>query len=313
MHSHSTSDPHPTHMTAIPQQSPLHAPHRNRKFPRRILPGFGFSLSYTLIYLTVIVLLPMIGLGVRAFQPFWTMEFSAAAAKIWKDIAAPTVLASYWCSFGISFFAAALNGVFGVLLAWALVRYKFPGRRLIDALVDLPFALPTAVAGIALSALYAKTGWIGKPIFEWTGFQIAYTQVGIFVALTFIGLPFVVRTVQPVIEDLALEYEEAAASLGASRWYTLRRVVLPAIFPAMLTGSVLAYGRAIGEFGSVIFIAGNKPGQTQITPWIIVEKLEQFNYSGAAALGFVMVGASFVILLGVNLIHAWQARRTGRH
>jgi len=269
---------------------------------RHILPGFGLSLGYTLLYMGLIVLIPMSALAMRIFSGSWE--------HFWQTVTDPRVVASYRVSFGLSFLAALLNGVFGVMAAWVLARYRFPGRRILDAMVDLPFALPTAVAGIALTAIYAPNDWIGA-LLEPHGIRIAFTQIGIFIALTFIGFPFVVRTVQPVILQLSAELEEAAACLGANRWQTFRRVIFPALLPSILTGVTLAYGRAVGEFGSVVFIAGNIPFETEITPLLIISKLEQYDYSGAAALGFVMLCASLVILLISNGLQAWNNSRNG--
>lgn len=269
---------------------------------RHILPGFGLSLGYTLLYMGLIVLIPMSALAMRVFSGSWE--------QFWQTITDPRVVASYRVSFGLSFLAALLNGVFGVIAAWVLARYRFPGRRILDAMVDLPFALPTAVAGIALTAIYAPNDRIGA-LLEPYGIRIAFTQIGIFIALTFIGFPFVVRTVQPVILQLSAELEEAAACLGANRWQTFRRVIFPALLPSILTGVTLAYGRAVGEFGSVVFIAGNIPFETEITPLLILSKLEQYDYSGAAALGFVMLCASLVILLISNGLQAWNNSRNG--
>lgn len=269
---------------------------------RHVLPGFGLSLGYTLLYMGLIVLIPMSALAMRVFSGSWE--------QFWQTVTDPRVLASYRVSFGLSFLAALLNGVFGVMAAWVLARYRFPGRRILDAMVDLPFALPTAVAGIALTAIYAPNDWIGA-LLDPYGIRIAFTQIGIFIALTFIGFPFVVRTVQPVILQLSAELEEAAACLGANRWQTFRRVIFPALLPSILTGVTLAYGRAVGEFGSVVFIAGNIPFETEITPLLIISKLEQYDYSGAAALGFVMLCASLVILLISNGLQAWNNSRNG--
>jgi sulfate transport system permease protein len=269
---------------------------------RHILPGFGLSLGYTLLYMGLIVLIPMSALAMRVFSGSWE--------HFWQTVTDPRVVASYRVSFGLSFLAALLNGVFGVIAAWVLARYQFPGRRILDAMVDLPFALPTAVAGIALTAIYAPNDWIGA-LLEPYGIRVAFTQIGIFIALTFIGFPFVVRTVQPVILQLSAELEEAAACLGANRWQTFRRVIFPALLPSILTGVTLAYGRAVGEFGSVVFIAGNIPFETEITPLLIISKLEQYDYSGAAALGFVMLCASLVILLISNGLQAWNNSRNG--
>jgi sulfate transport system permease protein len=269
---------------------------------RHILPGFGLSLGYTLLYMGLIVLIPMSALAMRVFSGSWE--------HFWQTVTDPRVVASYRVSFGLSFLAALLNGVFGVMAAWVLARYRFPGRRILDAMVDLPFALPTAVAGIALTAIYAPNDWIGA-LLEPYGIRVAFTQIGIFIALTFIGFPFVVRTVQPVILQLSAELEEAAACLGANRWQTFRRVIFPALLPSILTGVTLAYGRAVGEFGSVVFIAGNIPFETEITPLLIISKLEQYDYSGAAALGFVMLCASLLILLISNGLQAWNNSRNG--
>jgi sulfate transport system permease protein len=268
---------------------------------RRVLPGFGLSLGFTLTYLSLIVLIPLSAVFVKTASLSWDAFVQA--------VAAPRVLASYRLSFGAALLAAAINTVFGLMLAWSLVRYSFPGKRLIDALVDLPFALPTAVAGIALTALYAKNGWIGQYL-EPLGIKVAFTPLGVLVALVFIGLPFVVRTVQPVLEDLDTEIEEAAACLGARRWQTVRRVVLPALFPALATGFALAFARAVGEYGSVIFIAGNLPMVSEITPLIIITKLEQYDYVGATAVAAVMLVISFALLLVINGLQHWSERRT---
>ena len=270
---------------------------------RRVLPGFNLSLGYTLVYLSLIVLIPLAATFLKTAS--LTLE------QFWAVTTSPRVLASYKLSFGASLIAAAINAVFGLLFAWSLVRYKFPGKKLIDALVDLPFALPTAVAGIALTALYAKNGWMGSWL-EPLGIQVAFTRLGVLMALIFIGLPFVVRTVQPVLEDLDTELEEAAASLGAHRWDTFRIVVFPALYPALLTGFALAFARAVGEYGSVIFIAGNIPLESEITPLLIISKLEQYDYAGATAIAVVMLLFSFVLLLAINGLQAWAAKRTGR-
>jgi sulfate transport system permease protein len=269
-----------------------------------VLPGFGLSMGYTLLYLSIIVLLPVAAVFIRTSELSWS--------EFWATISAPRVVASYKLSFGASLIAAAINAVFGLMLAWALVRYSFPGRKIVDALVDLPFALPTAVAGIALTALYARNGWIGQYLEGVLGIKVAYTPLGVMVALVFIGLPFVVRTAQPILEDLEVELEEAAASLGARRWQTFRYVVLPVLVPALLTGFALAFARAVGEYGSVIFIAGNMPMVSEITPLIIITKLEQFDYLGATAVASVMLVASFLILLVINLLQGWTDRRAGR-
>ena len=275
-----------------------------KKRPWFVLPGFGLSLGITITYVTLVVLIPMAALFIKALHGGW--------GGFWAAVLEPRVVASYRLSFGLSLLAAVINGFFGLLVSWALVRYNFPGRRLMDSLVDLPFALPTAVAGLALTSLYVPNGLIGHLLFQYWGVKVAYTPWGILLALMFVGFPFVVRTLQPVVGDLSLELEEAAACLGASRWITLRRVVFPAIFPALLTGVTLAFGRAVGEFGSVVFISGNLPFKTEITPWMITTKLEEYDYNGAAAIGFVMVLASFVLLGLVNLLQWWNARHMGR-
>jgi sulfate transport system permease protein len=270
---------------------------------RRVLPGFGLSLGFTLAYLSLIVLIPLSAVFIKSAGMGWQAFLDAATS--------PRVVASYELSFGASLLAAAINVVFGLILAWSLVRYTFPGKKLVDALIDLPFALPTAVAGISLTAIYAKNGWVGQ-FLEPLGIQVAFTPLGILIALTFIGLPFIVRTVQPIIEDLDAEFEEAAASLGASRIETFRRVVFPALLPALLTGFALAFARAVGEYGSVIFIAGNIPFVSEITPLMIITKLEQCDYEGATAVASVMLIVSFVLLLVINGLQAWTSRRTGR-
>jgi sulfate transport system permease protein len=268
-----------------------------------VLPGFGLTLGYTILYLSLIVLLPLVALVTR--------PSSLGLAELWGAVASPRVVASYRVTFGASLVGASINAVFGLVVAWTLVRTDFPGKRVVDALVDLPFALPTAVSGIALTAVYAPTGWIGR-FLEPLGIHAAYSPLGITIALTFIGLPFVVRTVQPALEDLEREQEEAASSLGATRAQTFRRVVLPAILPALLTGFTLAFARAIGEYGSVIFIAGNMPMKTEITSLLIITKLEEFDYAGAAAIAVVLLLFSFVLLFALNVLQWWAARRTGR-
>jgi sulfate transport system permease protein len=270
----------------------------------RVLPGFGLSLGFTLAYLSLIVLIPLSAVFIKTSHMGWESFLHAALS--------PRVVASYKLSFGASLLAAAINVVFGLILAWVLVRYTFPGKKLIDALVDLPFALPTAVAGISLTAIYAKNGWVGQYL-DPLGIQVAFTPLGILVALVFIGLPFIVRTVQPIIEDLDAEFEEAAASLGATRLQTFRRVVFPSLFPALLTGFALAFARAVGEYGSVIFIAGNIPFVSEITPLMIITKLEQYDYEGATAVASVMLMVSFALLLIINGLQAWTAKRTGRN
>jgi sulfate/thiosulfate transport system permease protein len=268
-----------------------------------VLPGFGLAMGFTLLYLSLIVLLPLSAAFIKTTALTW--------AQFWDTVTEPRVVASYRLSFGASLAAACVNAVFGLLVAWVLVRYRFPGKRVVDALVDLPFALPTAVAGIALTALYATNGWIGR-FFEPFGIKIAFTPLGVFVALTFIGLPFVVRTVQPVLEDVEPELEEAAATLGASRLQTFVRVLFPTVLPALLTGFALAFARAVGEYGSVIFIAGNMPMISEITPLLIITKLEQYDYPGATALAVVMLTVSFVLLLIINLLQWWSRRRASR-
>ncbi|HEY4648303.1 MAG TPA: sulfate ABC transporter permease subunit CysT [Gemmatimonadales bacterium] len=266
---------------------------------RGVLPGFGLSLGITCTYLSLLVLLPLATIVGRTSDLSWS--------AFWGTISNPRVVASYRVTFGASLVAALVNTVFGLLVAWVLVRYRFPGRRVVDAMVDLPFALPTAVAGIALTTLYAGNGWVGS-LLEPFGIKVSYTWLGITVALIFIGLPFVVRTVQPVLDDLEIEVEEAAASLGAQRWQTFSRVVFPSVAPALLTGFALAFARAVGEYGSVVFISGNMPMKTEIVPLLIITKLEQYDYAGATAVALVMLIASFVLLLGINLLQ-WAARR----
>lgn len=266
-----------------------------------ILPGFNLALGFTLLYLSLIVLIPLSAAFIRTAELTWP--------EFWSIVTTPRVLASYRLTFGASFAAATVNAFFGLLVAWVLVRYHFPGKKIVDALVDLPFALPTAVAGIALTALYVGNGWIGQ-FLEPLGIKVAFTPLGIFVALTFIGLPFVVRTVQPVLEDIETELEEAAATLGANRWQTFTRVIFPALYPALMTGFALAFARAIGEYGSVIFIAGNMPMISEITPLLIITKLEQYDYAGATALSVVMLVISFVLLLIINLLQWWSRRRS---
>ncbi len=265
-----------------------------------VLPGFGLTLGMTLIWLGLIVLLPLAGLTIHAAGLGW--------AGFWHEVLTPRVLSAFRVSFTTALWAALINLVFGLLVAWVLVRYRFPGKRLVDALVDLPFALPTAVAGIALTSLYATNGWIGSILAGW-GLKVAFTPLGIIVALTFIGLPFVVRTVEPVLQDLPPEEEEAAYSLGASRWQTFTRVIAPALLPPLLTGFAMAFARGLGEYGSVIFIAGNMPHVTEVVPLLIIIKLEQFNYLGATAIGTLMLALSFVMLLVINLLQAWMRKR----
>jgi sulfate transport system permease protein len=270
---------------------------------RSILPGFGLALGYTLLYLSLIVLIPLAATFIKASSLTW--------AQFWHIVVSPRALASYRLTFGASLIGALVNLFFGVLVAWVLVRYTFPGKRLFDSLVDLPFALPTAVAGIALTTIYAPNGWLGKPLAS-LGIKAAYTPLGVAIALTFIGLPFVVRSVQPVLEDMDKELEEAAASLGATRWQTFSRVILPTIFPAALAGFTMAFARAVGEYGSVVFISGNMPMRTEITPLLIITKLEQYDYPGATAIAIVMLGISLVMLLPINLLQKWSSSRKGQ-
>lgn len=270
---------------------------------RRVLPGFTLTLGFTLLYLGFVVLIPLSATFAKAG--------ALTGAQFWRVVTSPDALAAYRLSFGASLLAALVNAVFGLLVAWVLVRYQFWGKRFVDALVDLPFALPTAVAGITLAALYTENGWIGR-WFAPYGMKISYTWLGVFVALTFIGLPFVVRTLQPVLEDLDVEVEEAAATLGANRFKTFFRVILPMIFPALLTGFALAFARALGEYGSVVFISSNLPGQTQIVPVLIMSRLEQFDYAGAAALAVVMLVVSFLLLLAINLLQGWSTKHRER-
>ena len=267
---------------------------------RSVLPGFRITMGFTLFYLCLVVLVPLLTLPVRTAAMTWE--------AFWQTISDPRVVASYRLSLGASLIAASVNAVFGLIVAWVLVRYRFPGRRLVDSLVDLPFALPTAVAGITLTAIYAPNGWMGR-LLEPYGFKVAFTRLGVVIALVFIGLPFVVRTLQPVIEDLDQEVEEAATSLGATRFGVLTRVVLPYLYPAWLTGFALSFARAVGEYGSVVFISGNMPMQTEIAPLLIVTKLEQFDYEGATAIALVMLTLSFTLLLAINALQAWASRR----
>jgi sulfate transport system permease protein len=270
---------------------------------RGVLPGFGLSTGFTVLYLCLVVLVPLSTLAFRSS----TLSLQDA----WRVVASPRAVASYGLSFGASLAAAAVNVVFGVLVAWVLARYRFFGRSLVDAVVDLPFALPTAVSGIALTAVYSRNGAIGR-FLEPLGVSAAFSRLGVVIALTFIGLPFVIRTVQPVLEDLDVELEEAAAVLGAGRWQTFLRVILPAFIPAALTGFALAFARALGEYGSVVFISGNMPLRTEIAPLLIMTRLEQYDYAGAAAIAMVLLGASFALLLAINRLQAWTRARTGR-
>jgi sulfate transport system permease protein len=273
-----------------------------RHQPARVLPGFNITLGFTLAYLSLIVLIPLSALVFKTLNLTWD--------QFWQAVTAPRVVASYKLTFGASFIAALVNAFFGMLLAWVLVRYQFFGKKVIDALVDLPFALPTAVAGISLTALLAGNGWVGQYL-EPLGIQLAFNRNGVLIALIFIGLPFVVRTVQPILEDVEKELEEAATCLGATRWQTFSRVIFPALAPALLTGFAMAFARAIGEYGSVIFIAGNMPMVSEITPLIIISKLEQYDYAGATAVALVMLCAAFVMLLLINGLQAWQRARSG--
>jgi sulfate/thiosulfate transport system permease protein len=266
-----------------------------------ILPGFGLALGFTVLYLSLIVLIPLSATFLKASTLSWQ--------QFWHIVTAPRAIASYRLSFGASAIAAGINLFFGLIVAWVLVRYEFPGKKLFDSLVDLPFALPTAVAGIALTAIYSRNGWMGQ-YFDRIGIHSAYSPLGVVIALTFTGLPFVVRTVQPVLEDLDKEMEEAAASLGADRWQTITRVLVPAIMPAALTGFTMAFARAVGEYGSVVFISGNMPMRTEITPLLIITKLEQYDYAGATAIAVVMLVVSFAMLLSINLLQAWSGGRT---
>ena len=263
-----------------------------------VLPGFGLTMGYTLLYLSLIVLVPLAALVIKSTSLTWE--------RFWEVVSDPRVVASYRLSFGASLAAALINTVFGFVVAWVLVRYRFPGKKLVDALVDLPFALPTAVAGIALTSIYAANGWIGRYLEAW-GVKVAFTPLGVMLAMTFIGLPFVVRTLQPILEDLDPEIEQAAASLGATRRQTIARVILPELWPAVLTGFALAFARALGEYGSVVFISGNMPMRTEIAPLLIIIKLEQYDSAGAAAIAVVMLAASFSLLLLINLLQRWKA------
>ncbi len=265
-----------------------------------VLPGFGLTLGFSVFYLSLIVLIPLSGLFVKTSTLSWD--------QFWDVITTPRAIASYQLTFGASMVGAIINGLFGSIIAWVLVRYRFPGQSLVDALVDLPFALPTAVAGITLAAIYSPNGWIGQYL-DPLGIKVAFTPLGVLVALTFIGLPFVVRTVQPVLQDLDREVEEAATTLGANRWQTFRAVIVPELWPALLTGMAMAFARAVGEYGSVIFIAGNMPLKSEITPLLIMTKLDQYDYTGATALGVVMLVTSFVLALAINLLQWWSTAR----
>ncbi|RCI37384.1 sulfate ABC transporter permease subunit CysT [Acinetobacter baumannii] len=270
----------------------------------RVLPGFGLSLGFTLAYVSFIVLIPLAAVFIKSFGIGWD--------GLWEILTSERILKSLQLSFSSALIAAFINVVFGLLLAWCLVRYNFPGKRLVDALVDLPFALPTAVAGIALTSLYAPTGWIGQYL-EPLGVQVAYTPIGITLALVFIGIPFIVRTVQPVLSDIETELEEAASALVANRWQTITKIILPILLPALFTGFALAFARGVGEYGSVIFIAGNQPFKTEIAPLMIISRLEEYDYAGATTIAAVMLVLSFIILFVINLLQAWANRRTGRN
>ena len=269
----------------------------------RVLPGFGLSLGFTLAYLSLIVLIPLSAVFIKSLGIGWD--------GLWEILSSERILKSLQLSFSAAIIAALINVVFGLLLAWCLVRYSFPGKRIVDALVDLPFALPTAVAGIALTSLYAPTGWIGQYL-EPIGIQVAYTPIGITLALIFIGIPFVVRTVQPVLSDLETELEEAASALGANRFQIVTKIIFPILLPALITGFALAFARGVGEYGSVIFIAGNQPFETEIAPLMIISRLEEYDYAGATTIAVVMLLISFAILFLINLLQAWASRRTGR-
>ncbi len=270
----------------------------------RVLPGFGLSLGFTLAYVSFIVLIPLAAVFIKSFGIGWD--------GLWEILTSERILKSLQLSFSSALIAAFINVVFGLLLAWCLVRYNFPGKRLVDALVDLPFALPTAVAGIALTSLYAPTGWLGQYL-EPLGIQVAYTPIGITLALVFIGIPFIVRTVQPVLSDIETELEEAASALGANRWQMITKIILPILLPALFTGFALAFARGVGEYGSVIFIAGNQPFKTEIAPLMIISRLEEYDYAGATTIAAVMLVLSFIILFVINLLQAWANRRTGRN
>jgi sulfate transport system permease protein len=267
---------------------------------RSVLPGFRVTLAYTCVYLILIVLVPLMTLPLRTASMGWD--------AIWQTVSDPRVVASYKLSVGAALAAAGINAIFGLIVAWVLARYRFPGKRVVDAFIDLPFALPTAVAGITLTTLYAPNGWLGAPLAEY-GIRVAFTPLGITIALVFIGMPFVVRTLQPVIEDLDVEIEEAATSLGASRLYVLTHIILPYLYPAWLTGFALAFARAVGEYGSVVFISGNMPMRTEISPLLIITKLEQYDYAGATAIAVVMLLISFTLLMTVNALQGWTGRR----
>lgn len=290
-------------MTAIPVPTPTRPRPTRAKRPRSAIPGFGLTLGFTLLYLSLLVLIPLAGVFFKSAGLGWD--------GFWHVVLSPRVLAALKLSFGAALIAACINAVFGTLVAWVFVRYQFPGKRLFDAAIDLPFALPTAVAGIALTALYAGNGWVGQYL-EPLSIKVAFSPLGVVVACTFIGLPFVVRTVQPVLEEAEKELEEAAASLGANRWQTIIRVIAPSVLPALLTGFALAFARAVGEYGSVIFIAGNLPMVSEIAPLLIIIKLEEFDYAGATAVAAAMLMLSFVLLLIINVLQAWTRSRRVR-
>ena len=291
-------------MSAVAIPATVPAEVKARGAPFRVMPGFNLSLGFTIFYLALIVLIPLSAVFLKTFTMTWE--------AFWAAVTSDRVMASYRLTFGAALIGAAVNAVFGGIVAWVLVRYNFPGKRFVDALVDLPFALPTAVAGITLTALYSSNGWFGSFIEGTLGIKVAFTPLGVIVALTFIGLPFVVRTVQPVLEDAERELEEAAASLGASAWQTFSRVVFPTILPSLVTGFALAFARATGEYGSVIFIAGNMPMVSEITPLFIITKLEQYDYAGATAIAVVMLVVSFLMLLTINLLQAWARGKSGK-
>ncbi|MYM24051.1 sulfate ABC transporter permease subunit CysT [Duganella sp. FT135W] len=291
-------------MSAVLAASGATPPVAKRSAPFRVMPGFRLSLGFTIFYLTLIVLIPLSAVFLKTATVSWE--------QFWNTVTSARVIASYKLTFGASLIGAFINVVFGGIVAWVLVRYEFPGKRIVDALVDLPFALPTAVAGITLTALYSANGWLGRFIEGSLGIKVAFTPLGVVIALTFIGLPFVVRTVQPVLEDAERELEEAAASLGANAWQTFARVVFPTILPSLMTGFALAFARATGEYGSVIFIAGNMPMVSEITPLFIITKLEQYDYAGATSIAVVMLVVSFILLLTINLLQAWARGKSGK-
>jgi sulfate transport system permease protein len=291
-------------MSAVLAAPAVTPPVARRGAPFRVMPGFRLSLGFTIFYLTLIVLIPLSAVFLKTFTLTWE--------SFWATVTSARVIASYKLTFGASLIGAFINVIFGGIVAWVLVRYEFPGKRIIDALVDLPFALPTAVAGITLTSLYSANGWLGRFIEGELGIKVAFTPLGVVIALTFIGLPFVVRTVQPVLEDAERELEEAAASLGANAWQTFSRVVFPTVLPSLMTGFALAFARATGEYGSVIFIAGNMPMVSEITPLFIITKLEQYDYAGATAIATVMLVVSFLMLLGINLLQAWARGKSGK-